>query len=61
MHEVGVAKEVLKACLERSQGMRIRSIKIELGDDGHTTAESLADAFAMVAMGTPAEGAPSKW
>lgn len=55
MHEVGVAKEVLGICLEKSEGRRIRSIKVELGNDGHTTPESLTHAFEMVAKGTMAE------
>lgn len=55
MHEVGVAKEVLSLCLEKAKGKKIRSIRVELGNDGHTTPESLAHAFAMVAKGTIAE------
>ena len=57
MHEVGVAKEILKLALEKSQGGRIKKMKIELGDDGHTTPKSLVDAFALVSAGTMAEGA----
>jgi Zn finger protein HypA/HybF involved in hydrogenase expression len=57
MHEVGVAKEILKLGLEKAQGRKIKILKIELGDDGHTTPKSLTDAFAMVAAGTLAEGA----
>jgi Zn finger protein HypA/HybF involved in hydrogenase expression len=57
MHEVGVAKEVLSLCLEKAQGRRIRSIKVELGNDGHTTAQSLSRAFEMVAVNTIAANA----
>jgi len=57
MHEVGVAKEILKLALEKAQGRKVKSLKVELGDDGHTTPRSLTDAFAMVAAGTIAEGA----
>lgn len=56
MHEVGVAKEVLSICLEKAGGKQIRSIKVELGNDGHTTPESLTHAFEMVAKGTNAQG-----
>lgn len=56
MHEVGVAKEVLGICLEKAGGKQIRSIKVELGNDGHTTPESLTHAFEMVAKGTSAQG-----
>ena len=52
MHEVGVAKEVLSICLEKAKGKRIRAIKVELGNDGHTTAQSLTHAFEMVAVNT---------
>jgi len=55
MHEVGVAREVLSLCLEKAKGKKIRSIKVELGNDGHTTPESLTHAFEMVAKGTIAE------
>ncbi|MFA6384744.1 MAG: hydrogenase maturation nickel metallochaperone HypA [Candidatus Omnitrophota bacterium] len=57
MHEVGVAKEVLSLCLEKARGKRIRTIKVELGNDGHTTPESLTNAFELVAKGTVAETA----
>jgi hydrogenase nickel incorporation protein HypA/HybF len=57
MHEVGVAKEVLRLCLEKANGKQIRSIKVELGNDGHTTPESLKHAFEMVAAGTIARHA----
>ena len=57
MHEVGVAKEILNLGLEKARGRKIKSLKVELGDDGHTTPKSLIDAFAMVAVGTLAEGA----
>jgi hydrogenase nickel incorporation protein HypA/HybF len=57
MHEIGVAKEILKLGLEKAQGRKIKKLKVELGDDGHTTPQSLTDAFAMVAAGTIAEGA----
>jgi Zn finger protein HypA/HybF involved in hydrogenase expression len=57
MHEVGVAQEVLRLCLDKANGKLIRHIKVELGDDGHTTPESLTHAFEMVAKGTSAQNA----
>lgn len=57
MHEVGVAKEVLSLCLEKARGKRIRAIKVELGNDGHTTAQSLTHAFELVAVNTIAHNA----
>ena len=57
MHEVGVAKEVLSLCLEKAGGKRIRAIKVELGNDGHTTAQSFTRAFEMVAVNSVAANA----
>jgi Zn finger protein HypA/HybF involved in hydrogenase expression len=57
MHEVGVAKEILSLALEKAAGHKVKSLKIELGDDGHTTPKSLSEAFVMVAKGSVAEGA----
>jgi len=57
MHEVGVAQEMLKIALDRAQGRKVSRMKIALADDGHTTPESLANAFSLVAQGTPAQGA----
>ena len=57
MHEVGVAREMLKIALEQGAGRRVVRMKIALADDGHTTPESLTHAFSMVARDTPAEGA----
>lgn len=57
MHEVGIAKEMLELALEKSKGKKIKNIVIELAEDGHTTPESLKDAFSLVAMGTVAENA----
>lgn len=57
MHEVGVAKEILSLALEKAGGRKIKRLKVELGDDGHTTPQTLSNAFEMVAKGTIAEGA----
>ncbi|MCK9594559.1 MAG: hydrogenase/urease maturation nickel metallochaperone HypA [Candidatus Omnitrophica bacterium] len=57
MHEVGVAREILKLTLEKAGNKKVKSIKIELGDDGHTTPETLINAFQMVAKGSIAESA----
>jgi Zn finger protein HypA/HybF involved in hydrogenase expression len=60
MHEIGVAKEVLNICLEKALGRQVKSITVELGNDGHTTPQSLTHAFEMVAKGTVAENARMK-
>lgn len=57
MHEVGVAKEIVKLAREKSGGRKVLAMKIELGNDGHTTPETLRHAFGHVAAGTCAEGA----
>ena len=57
MHEIGVAKEVLNICLEKALGRQVKSITVELGNDGHTTPQSLMHAFEMVAKGTIAQNA----
>ena len=57
MHEIGVAKEVLGIALGKADGRKVVRIQVELGDDGHTTPESLKHAFEMAAKGTLAEKA----
>jgi len=57
MHEVGVAREILKLALDKAGNKRVKSIKVELADDGHTTPETLTSAFQMVAKGSAAEDA----
>ena len=57
MHEVGVAKEVLGITLGKANGRKVVRIQVELGDDGHTTPESLKHAFELAAKGTLAETA----
>jgi hydrogenase nickel incorporation protein HypA/HybF len=57
MHEIGIAKEMLELALEKANGKKIKSMLIELAEDGHTTPESLKEAFSLVAKGTIAENA----
>ena len=57
MHEVGIAKEIMRLALEKAGGKKIKSLTIELGNDGHTTPKSLHDAFGLIAKGTAADGA----
>lgn len=57
MHEVGVAREILKIALENAKGKKIKNIRVALAEDGHTTPASLTEAFALVAKGTAAEEA----
>ena len=57
MHEIGIAKEMLELALEKANGKKIKSMIIELAHDGHTTPDSLKEAFGLVAKGTVAENA----
>ena len=57
MHEVGVAREILKIALENAKGKKIKHIRVALAEDGHTTPASLTDAFSLIAKGTAAEEA----
>jgi hydrogenase nickel incorporation protein HypA/HybF len=57
MHEIGVAKEILNIVIDKAEGRKVTAISVQLGDDGHTTPESLTHAFAMVSQGTIASGA----
>ena len=56
MHDVTMAKEILRIAFEKAKGKKIVSLKIELGEDGHTTAESLSEALSLLAVNTGAEG-----
>ncbi|MGE5307808.1 MAG: hydrogenase/urease maturation nickel metallochaperone HypA [Deltaproteobacteria bacterium] len=60
MHEVGMAREIIKIVLDKAQGKKVVSVTVELGDDGHTTPESLAHGFGHVIEGTNAAGAKLK-
>jgi Zn finger protein HypA/HybF involved in hydrogenase expression len=55
-----MAREIMKIILEKAQGKRIVSVTVELGDDGHTTPETLAHGFEHASAGTNAEGARLK-
>ena len=60
MHEVGVATEVLAIAREKAKGRKIVAITVELGDDGHTTPQTLSHAFEHCAAGTNAASAKLK-
>lgn len=60
MHELTLANEILKFVLKEAKDSKITSIKIALADDGHTTSESLSEAFGLISQGTLAEGAELK-
>ena len=57
MHELSLASEILSLALKEAGNRKVTSIKIALAEDGHTTVESLSEAFGLVALGTLAEGA----
>lgn len=60
MHEGSICRSLLARVLEiraREQGERVRSVTVELGVLSGFDADHVAEAFAHVAAGTPAEGA----
>jgi len=57
MHELSLANEILSLALKEARDRKVTSIKIALAEDGHTTAESLSEAFGLASQGTLAEGA----
>ena len=56
MHEIGVAKELLKLAFQKAEGRKILRLSVELGDDGHTTPATLREAFGILSKNTIAEG-----
>jgi hydrogenase nickel incorporation protein HypA/HybF len=57
MHEFGLAEGVLDAVRQRAAGRRVTGIRVRFGVRHAVDAESLSQAFAMVAEGTEAAGA----
>jgi len=57
MHEFGLAEGVLAAVRQRTAGRRVTGIRVRFGVRHAVDAESLAQAFGMIAEGTEAAGA----
>jgi hydrogenase nickel incorporation protein HypA/HybF len=57
MHEFGLCEGVLAAVRQRAGGRQVAGIRVRFGVRHAVDAESLAQAFAMVAEGTEAAGA----
>ena len=60
MHEVAAIQGAVSTIIEtmhRAGGERITSVHLLLGASGHLTEESARQHFAMLSVGTPAEGA----
>ena len=57
MHEFGLCEGVLDAVRQRAGGRKVAAIRVRFGVRHAVDAESLAQAFAMLAEGTEAAGA----
>ncbi len=57
MHEFGLCEGVLDAVRQRAGGRRVAAVRVRFGVRHAVDAESLAQAFAMLAEGTEAAGA----
>jgi hydrogenase nickel incorporation protein HypA/HybF len=57
MHEFGLSESVLAAVRQRAAGRKVAGIRVRFGVRHAVDAESLAQAFGMVAEGTEAAGA----
>jgi len=60
MHELSLAGEILNLAFKKARDRKILSIKIALAEDGHTTPETLSEAFNLASQGTLAQGAQLK-
>ncbi|MBV9093647.1 MAG: hydrogenase maturation nickel metallochaperone HypA [Streptosporangiaceae bacterium] len=57
MHEFGLCEGVLEAVRRRAAGRKVSAIRVRFGVRHAVDAESLSQAFSMVAEGTEAAGA----
>ena len=57
MHELGIARQVVAAALERSAGRPVRVVHLVVGRLAGVSVESVRFGFAHAAAGTPLEGA----
>ena len=60
MHEMGIALQIIDivgASLPTGDDCRVRAVRLRLGKLAAVVPETLRDCFAVVAAGTPAEGA----
>lgn len=57
MHEMGLCESLLDAVERRAAGRRVLGVKFRVGEQHRVVDEALDQAFAMLAVGTVAEGA----
>jgi hydrogenase nickel incorporation protein HypA/HybF len=57
MHEYGLSEGVLDAVRQRANGRKVAKIRVRFGVRHAVVAESLEQAFSLVAAGTEADGA----
>jgi hydrogenase nickel incorporation protein HypA/HybF len=57
MHELSLAEAVVRICCEHADGRRVISVELNVGRLRQVVPDALEFAFALVAQGTPVEGA----
>jgi hydrogenase nickel incorporation protein HypA/HybF len=57
MHELSLAEAVVQICCEHADGRRVTSVELNVGRLRQVVPDALEFAFALVAQGTPVEGA----
>jgi hydrogenase nickel incorporation protein HypA/HybF len=57
MHELSLADAIVQICCEHARGRRVVSVELRVGRLRQVVPGSLCFAFALIAQGTPIEGA----
>ena len=57
MHELGITRNVVAICAERSNGARVLRVKLKIGKRAGVMADSVRFCFDICAKGTAVEGA----
>lgn len=57
MHELSITQSVVDAVVERADGARVTTIRLEIGKLSGLLPDSVRFCFELVTMGTPVEGA----
>ncbi len=57
MHELALADAVVQICCDNASGGAVRKVELKVGRLRQVVPEALAFSFALVAEGTPVEGA----
>ena len=57
MHELGIANGIVRACVERSEGARVRGVRVEIGRLSAVLPDAVRFCFDVCARDTVVEGA----